>query len=120
MTDTTQDALVSFRPHANGDWYAWLDTMPPKPDNLHVVGSVLVPNPGVYAVLCKAVPQGINPAILILNLHLIQKPGIWPQVMTWAQARYDEVIASTASAPTQVQVIHDGSTVADLNVDIIS
>ena len=34
-------------------------------------------------------PQGINPAILMLDLHLVQKPGMWPQVLAVAHARYD-------------------------------
>lgn len=33
------------------DWQAWLDKMPPKPDELHVTGDVMVSNPGVQPTL---------------------------------------------------------------------
>jgi hypothetical protein len=29
------------------DWYAWINLMPPPPDEFHVVGEVYVSNPGV-------------------------------------------------------------------------
>jgi hypothetical protein len=62
------------------DWYAWLNLMPPPPDDFHVIGDVLVSNPGVQAHLCVKEPQGINPGVLLLDLHLAQLPGMWPQV----------------------------------------
>lgn len=42
------------------DWYAWINLMPPKPDDFHVVGEVFVSNQGVQAQLCVKEPQGIN------------------------------------------------------------
>jgi hypothetical protein len=54
----------------------------------YVSGNVLVGNPGIEAVLRYRIPQGINPKILMLNLVLIQRPGVWPQVQTWVSARY--------------------------------
>lgn len=74
------------------NWYAWLNTMPPKPDDLHVIGDVLVGNPGVLPVLLMREPQGINPTILILDLFLIQQPGMWPQVQACVSARFDRII----------------------------
>ncbi|HJU40844.1 MAG TPA: hypothetical protein VJ724_14835, partial [Tahibacter sp.] len=74
------------------NWYAWINKMPPPPDDFHVVGEVEVPNPGIEALLTVRSPQGINPDILLLDLHLFQKPGVWPQVVTWVQARYDKVL----------------------------
>ncbi len=72
------------------DWYAWLDLMPPSPDDLHVIGEVSVSNPGVDPILVTRTPQGINPRILLLDLLLCQRPGIWPQVLVWKQARFDK------------------------------
>lgn len=66
------------------DWHAWLNAMPPKPDDFHVAGDVFVSNPGIIASLTMRAPQGINPTILILDLNLIQRSGMWPQVMTCA------------------------------------
>jgi hypothetical protein len=74
------------------DWHAWLNTMPPKPDVLYVVGDVLVNNPGVQPHLTMREPQGSNPTIIILDLTLVQKPGTWPEVKTCASARFDRVI----------------------------
>ena len=72
------------------DWYAWLNLMPPSPDDLHVTGEVYVPNPGVDPILVPREPQGINPRILLLELLLCQRPGIWPPVLVWKQVRYDK------------------------------
>jgi hypothetical protein len=54
----------------------------------YIAGNVLVANPGIEALLRYRIPQGINPKILMLDLVLIQRPGIWPQVQTWVPARY--------------------------------
>ena len=73
------------------NWNAWNDLMPPKPNHINVVGEVQVGNPGILAQLNPKVPQGINPTILMLDLHLVQQPGIWPQHVTFAQARYTKI-----------------------------
>ena len=80
---------------ATRNWYAWNDLMPPKPNHLHVAGEVQVANPGVLALLSPKEPQGINPTILMLDLHLVQQPGIWPQHVTWAQAKYIKIEGGT-------------------------
>ena len=99
------------------DWYAWLNLMPPPPDDFHVIGEVYVPNPGVDPFLTPRNPQGINPAILLLDLFLIQRPGIWPQVFVWKQARYDKTARSIRY--TQVQVFCGDELIADIKVDIV-
>ncbi|MFZ5637890.1 MAG: hypothetical protein ACOY82_15015 [Pseudomonadota bacterium] len=99
--------------------YAWLNLMPPKPDDFHVVGEVEVGNPGVQAELHERVPQGINPAILQLDLHLVQRPGVWPQVTTWVQCRYDRIVCPGAATHTQVEIFHDGQPIALIDVDIV-
>ena len=96
------------------NWYAWIDLMPPKPDWLHVIGEVLVPNPGVDPILTVKEPQGINPRILMLDLWLVQRPGIWPQVLTWKQARYDQVVEGKQY--DQVQIFCDNEEVALVDV----
>ena len=64
--------------------------MPPGPHHLHVRAIVQVPTPGFTAKLVKAVPQGINPAILLLKVVTKRKPGIWPQHVVDTQADYDD------------------------------
>lgn len=56
------------------DWEAIADMMPPKPYSLRVTGKVKG-NEGQTVELVPAVPQGINPAILILKLTLNGRGG---------------------------------------------
>src|ERR1700742_3882826 len=46
------------------------DMMPPRPYSLRVHSRIEAPTPAYTAFLVKAVPQGINPAILILDVVL--------------------------------------------------
>jgi hypothetical protein len=65
------------------------DLQPPGPPSFYVVATVQVPSPGYTATLKKAVPQGIIPTILILNVVTKKKPGVWPPKITDVDARYD-------------------------------
>lgn len=100
------------------DWHAWLNTMPPKPDDFHVSGDVLVSNPGVQPILTMREPQGINPTILILDLNLVQQPGMWPQVMTCASAKFDRVMPPNAANYQAVEIFSQGEKV--VLIDFIS
>ncbi|MHB9363552.1 hypothetical protein [Mesorhizobium sp. LNJC403B00] len=100
------------------NWYAWINTMPPKPDDLHVIGEVYVGNPGVEAFLVVREPQGINPKILLLDLHLVQRPGMWPQMMTWIQARYDSVIRPGGQEYTGIEIFAESKVTAKITVEI--
>lgn len=91
--------------------------MPPTPDFVHVVGEVSVPNPGVDAELTYREPQGINPAILLLDLRLHQRPGFWSQVMTWKPVRYDGVLGPTKY--TRAVVFWEEETLVALDVQDI-
>ena len=62
---------------------------PPGPPSFYVVATVQVPSLGYTATLKKAVPQGIIPTILILNVVTKKKPGVWPPKITDVDARYD-------------------------------
>jgi hypothetical protein len=105
----------------NGNWYAWLNKMPPPPDDFHVTGDVEVGNPGVQAQLTMRVPQGINPAILLLDLHLVQQPGLWPQVVTTVMARFDRILSPSATRYTSVEIFIDGKSIATIDhVDTVS
>lgn len=103
---------------AAGGWYAWINMMPPPPDDFHVIGEIEVANPGVKAELTKRIPQGINQKILLLDLHLVQQPGMWPQVMTSATARYDQILTPKSVHFEQVQIFYMGSVIATLDVEI--
>lgn len=94
------------------DWYAWLNTMPPKPDDFHVVGDVEVANPGVKAILVRRSPQGIVAEALILDLHLAQRPGNWIQQISWTQARFDQVITPSSPIYKTVEIFYGGERIA--------
>ena len=97
------------------DWYAWINLMPPAPYMFHVIGEVQVPNLGVKAFLVPRVPQGFNPAILLMDLILVQKPGYWPQVTTWVEARYDKVVQD--SLYESVEIFSGSDSVTSVNVE---
>lgn len=56
------------------DWSAWHDFMPGSPPTLHVTGKVNCPTSGYKASLVPHTPQGINPAIYLLDLVVVP-PG---------------------------------------------
>ena len=99
------------------NWYAWLDLMPPTPDHLHVTGEVYVPNPGVEALLVPHEPQGINPRILMLDLLLCQKPGIWPQVLVWTRAKFERT--GRGLRYDQVDILCNGNIIVSIPVEDI-
>lgn len=100
------------------DWYAWNNLMPPKPDDFHVTGWVEVANPGVDPHLIYRTPQGINPDIILLDLVLVQKPGVWPQVVVWKQVRYDEIPSYRNYTLADIQ--NNGKSIVQVKVENIS
>lgn len=93
-------------------WQAWLDTMPPKPHTLHVSGDVVVANPGVQALLTMREPQGFNPAVLMLDLHLVQQPGGWIQVLAVAPARFERVMPPNSAPYRSVDILYENERIA--------
>lgn len=55
------------------DWQAWNNLMPPRPYEFHIIGEVLVPNPGVRPLLAEIPSE--DPETIHLELLLIQEPG---------------------------------------------
>jgi len=99
------------------DWYAWNNKMPPKPDDFHIVGEVLVANPGVEVALHRRDPQGINPQMLQLTLTLNQKPGVWPSVLTWQEVRFDKILVN--SSYDSVQILFEQAIIQTVRVDTV-
>ena len=67
--------------HSGHSFKAWVEKRGDK-HVLRVEGVMSGPNPGAYVDAEPAVPQGINPKILILDVTQKQLPGIWTQVIT--------------------------------------
>lgn len=90
------------------DWSAIHDFMPPLPARLRVKGKCTFPTPGFKVILKKKAPQGINPAILILEKLVIPPTGPEPDVITTISAGYEE---ATNQHCTEVEILPDGTTV---------
>lgn len=82
--------ILSCEKSKHRNWYAWNNLQPPKPDDFHVTGEIQVPNPGVLAFLVRRDSDDTDHEI-DLQLVLVQQPGAWPSVVSWADARYDRV-----------------------------
>ena len=91
-----------------GGWKAWLDMMPPGPPTLHVVGKCVFPTHGYKVTLKKAVPQGINAAILLLQK--VVKPPTGPVIQTPETVNVSFTL-KTKTKYTHVTILPDGTTV---------
>ncbi|HUP60868.1 MAG TPA: hypothetical protein VNA69_10660 [Thermoanaerobaculia bacterium] len=96
------------------NWRAVLDTMPPGTPTLTVTGVCYTPTPGYRIKLVPAIPQGINPLILILKKVVAKLPGVWPQKVTKHDVRYTK---KTKTKYTNVTILPDGKTI---KVQIVS
>lgn len=88
------------------DWAAWVNLMMPRPTpggTLHVVGTVDT-HSADFAFLEKAVPQGKNPSILLLNLRTETgtAPAKNPQNVNYTEA------LQTKNQYREVQVWYNG------------
>ena len=103
----------------NKDWYAWEDQMPPNPPGptLYVTGEVETSGGNIVPVLKPAVPQGINPKILILDLTLLDthRPGI--AVVDYRTAWYSQDV--TPGQYSQVQINWEGAEIKSIDVEIV-
>jgi len=88
-----------------GKWTAIHDFMPPGPARLRVQGVCTFPTPGYKVTLKRHVPQGINPAILILDKTVKRPTGIEPQIVTKVDVKFE---ARTNTHYTGVHILPDG------------
>jgi hypothetical protein len=110
----TSKAKVASAPGTCSGWKAVLNIMPPGPWTLRVTGKCRFPIHGFKVTLKPAVPQGINPTILLLRKTV--KPPIGPVIQT------PEVVNVTFTMKTkvkykQVTILPDGVTI---NVQIVT
>ncbi len=73
-----------------GTWEARIDFMPPNKPTLHVQGTCACPTLGFRVSLHRAVPQGVNPQILILRLEIVTATGEAGQAITDYSVTYSE------------------------------
>ncbi len=90
------------------DYRAFHNWQPPQPGALVVIGICDMPTPGYRITLKRAVPQGYNPEILLLEKKVIPPDGWVPQVKTATPVFCREV---TATEYKQVQIVPDNVTI---------
>lgn len=91
-----------------GGWKAVLNRMPTATPTLHVTGKCVFPKHGYKVKLTKAVPQGINPAILLLRKTVKPPTGI---VIPTPQIVNVSFTLKTKTKYTHVTILPDGVTV---------
>lgn len=96
-------------------WRAIHDSQPPDPAELSVSGVCIMPSAGYSLTLTRAEPQGINPAILLLNLDVISPTGIVAQVLTPFEVEYTE---ETDQPFDQVTILSASGMPAGATVDV--
>lgn len=91
-----------------GNWSAWLDLMPGDKPTLHVTGQCTFPSLGYQVELQRAVPQGVNPEILLLRKVVTPPPsgGVTGSQVETLDVRYREQPAQNHYK--QVQIEPDG------------
>ena len=90
------------------DWEAWHDRMPGGPATLHVTGKCEFPTDGYSVELRPVEPQGINPAVYMLERIVHEPTGPVPEVITTEDVHYTE---HTESRYTHVHILPDNVTV---------
>ena len=105
------------KPHPGkcSEWKAWIDAEPPG-RRLHVQGKCVYPTAGWTITLEKAVPQGVNKAILILNKIAKAPQGPAAQQQTTytptyeqklgADENYETVTIMPENVSVKVEVVH--------------
>jgi hypothetical protein len=99
------------------NWKAVEDRQPPGV-RLKVTGTVTTTRSNQEPRLTKAIPQGINPAILLLDLTITTTGEVGNDVMGKRQVEYREEIK--AGQYTSVEVRYDGQRIAMIDpIEII-
>lgn len=100
------------------DWKATEDRQPgPSGPTLRVTGQFESTNSSQRAYLKEAVPQGINPAILILDLVIVSE-GTGATVMDWKDVEPFKKNVSLGQH-TSVTIQADGDLLAQCKVEVV-
>src|SRR5690348_9098602 len=86
---------------AAADWKAWHSRRPAQPPILYVQGQCEFPTTGYRVGLRRSLAQGIDPAILVLDLVISKSSEPESSVVTRMVARYEE---KTRQRHEQVQI----------------
>jgi|GEM_PF-499003 len=101
------------------DWVAVENRMPQigePPPNFYVDGKVTTVRGNLQPRLTKTAPQGSNPAILLLDLAIVDLGGIGTQDAVPRDVRYEERI--TQGQYSQVSILWQGNIIENIPVTI--
>ena len=107
-TGAKKSAGYRVSPGQCSGWQAWHDFEPGGTPTLHVTGTCVFPTSGYKVKLVQAVPQGINPAILLLRKVVTPPTGFVLQVLTPVAVKFT---LKTNTRYTHVTILPDGVTV---------
>lgn len=96
------------------DWAAWINTMPGSEHKLIVTGKVETEAGNLVPVLREAVPQGINPAILLLELTIEVDGDFGTQDIAFRDARFEK--PAKAGQYSNVEILENGEVLAGVEV----
>ncbi|MGH6791663.1 MAG: hypothetical protein ACRECF_02855 [Methyloceanibacter sp.] len=97
------------------EWKARQNLMPgPSQPKLIVIGKVQTSNTNQTPHLGETVPQGINPAILLLDLT-ITASGVGNTVMGWRDVRFEKPIRKDQYS--SIEILWNGKKVGSAEVE---
>jgi hypothetical protein len=103
FADKKESPMTSLEQNA---FKAWINKQPGSGGGLHVIGKVQA-SAGAVGTLSKAVPQGINPLILLLDLAITEVGGATTE--STIDVRFDE--EPSLQPYTSVQIVFEGPTI---------
>ncbi len=98
--------MANSPPSNCSNWQAVHHRVIGKPQVLEVSGECEFPSSGYKVALRRAMPQGINPAILVLEKVVTPPAGPSSDVMSKISVKYSE---QTSSKYTSVQILPEGN-----------
>jgi len=101
-------AKAKAAPGKCSGWKAVLNMMPPGPSVLRVTGKCFFPTHGYKVTLKEAVPQGINPAILLLRKTVTPPTGFVIQTPQVVKVTFTK---KTKTKYSKVTILPDGITI---------
>jgi len=100
------------------NWKAWEDRLPGPGMGiaLYVTGEVETGNSNQAPHLREAVPQGMNPTILILALSTIES-GVGKPVVGWQPVRFEKKM--TRDQYVSIDILWERESIATCKVEIV-
>lgn len=93
------------------NWRALVNSIPGRSAEVTVSGDVQVGNPGVGARLTQRVLDPARQNLWVLDLHLFQQPGMWPQILTYTQVKWARMMEVDESLVSSIEIVHQGELV---------